>query len=361
MDITAEIHRLLDRSIYLILPFVLSLTAILLLEKIAPLVGMVDKPDARKFHLGEVPLMGGVAMFFSFAISVAILTPNSDNLILLSLAFAILLLGFIDDAVGIGSIVRLVLQIGVAYLMVVAGSIQIVHVGSIFGGENLTMSPGVSTVFTIVSVVGVLNAINMLDGLDGLASTILLQSFSALAILAFITNFYHDAAVLLILTGAIFGFYMFNARIFVPKAKIFMGDSGSMFLGFIFSWFLIKLTQYNAEPVSAIAAGWIFGLPLLDTVVVVANRLKRRQSAFTAGRDHLHHKLIDSVGFTVGRTVLYLGLVHLVFVLIGVVVSLQPDLEAAAFWLFIVIVFLHFIATPHLLNKVKDRKKVNFA
>ena len=296
MDITAEIHKLLDRSIYLILPFALSLSAILLLEKIAPIVGMVDKPDARKFHLGDTPLMGGVAIFFSFAISVATMTPNSDNLILLSLAFALLLLGFIDDAVGMGSIVRLVIQIGVAYLMVVAGDIQISHIGSIFGGENLTLPPGVSTVFTIVAVVGVLNAINMLDGLDGLASTILLQSFSALALLAVVSKFYHDAGVLLIMTSALFGFYMFNARIFIPKAKIFMGDSGSMFLGFILSWFLIKLTQYNAEPVSAVAAGWIFGLPLLDTVVVIANRLKRRQSAFAAGRDHLHHKLMDSVG-----------------------------------------------------------------
>jgi len=361
MDTTAQIHQLLDRSIYLILPFALSLTAILLLEKIAPLVGMVDKPDARKFHLGEVPLLGGVAIFFSFAVSVATLTPNSDNLILLSLAFSILLLGFIDDAVGMGSIVRLVLQIGVAYLMVVAGSIQIMHVGSIFGGENLTMAPGVSTVFTIIAVVGVLNAINMLDGLDGLASSILLQSFSALAILAIVNRFYHDGAVLLILTSALFGFYMFNARIFVAKAKIFMGDSGSMFLGFIFSWYLIKLTQYNAEPVSAVAAGWIFGLPLLDTVVVIANRLKRRQSAFVAGRDHLHHKLMDSAGLTVGRTVILMGLIHFIFVMVGIVVSLYPELEPIAFWLFILMVFFHFVATPYLLKKVTTKNKIHYA
>jgi len=134
-----------------------------------------------------------------------------------------------------------------------------------------------------------------------------------------------------------------------------------MFLGFIFSWYLIKLTQYNAEPVSAVAAGWIFGLPLLDTVVVIANRLKRRQSAFVAGRDHLHHKLMDSVGLTVGRTVFFMGLVHFIFVLIGIVVSLYPDLEAIAFWLFILMVIFHFVATPYFLMKVSAKDKINFA
>jgi len=136
-----------------------------------------------------------------------------------------------------------------------------------------------------------------------------------------------------------------------------MGDSGSMLLGFILVWFLITLTQGYEPPISPVVAGWIFGLPLLDTTVVMVNRIAARKSPFSAGRDHLHHRLLDS-GFSVNQTVLCVCAIHSVFVIIGMIANNHRELEPFLFMGFVLCVLLHCFITPIILTLVKRHQGI---
>ena len=350
MNSVAVVRFVLQEMVHFVMPFILCLCAILLLEKVAPGLGIVDKPSGRKKHSGSVPLVGGLAIFVAFSASIAMLLPASVLLFLLIFGLILVALGYFDDRYELSAITRIVVQAAVAMLMVLIVDLRIVHVGDLFGSGNVVLSYGVSLVFTVLCTIGVINSINMIDGVDGLAGTLLAMSLLAMAFIAFQSDFLVELKALVILGGAIAGFLCFNARLFVSEAKVFLGDTGSMFLGFCFCWFLISLSQGSQAPLSAVAAGWLFGLPLVDTVSVIVSRLVAGKSPMNPGRDHLHHQFIDA-GFSVNETVVNMALIHGVFVVIGVFVSAHTALEPFSFWLFVVVTVLHFFCTPKLIAR----------
>ncbi len=354
MENLAFIQDTLQRSVYVLLPFFVCLNVVMLLDRLAPHLGLLDRPDERKQHHGMVPLIGGPAMYVAIASASILLNFHFSVLIFLALGLVLIVLGIVDDRYDIPPVWRLLVQAMVAGVMVQVGGVQISQIGDLFGTGTVVMAGTASVIFTIICTIGVINAVNMIDGVDGLAGSILLMSFTGMTWLSLSGGNVLGAEMLTIFGGAILGFLCFNARVFVARARIFMGDSGSMLMGFILAWFFINLTQGEQPAMSAVTAGWVFGLPLIDTVSVMVGRLLDGRSPFHAGRDHLHHRLLDS-GLSVNATVLTMAAMHGLLVLIGVFGNGDATLEPLLFWGFVLLVVVHHYITPKLLGRVSAR------
>jgi len=184
MDIVSTLKFLLTNSVYFVLPFTLCMTAILLFDKIALSMGAVDRPNERKQHLSDVPVLGGVAIYLAFAGSVSLFLPGATHLVLLVLCLALVAIGLTDDLFDLHPLTRLVVQAAAAILMVTLADIRIWQIGDLFGSGQVPIPLFLSLVFTVVCAIGVMNSINMIDGVDGLAGTLLLISLLALGIIA---------------------------------------------------------------------------------------------------------------------------------------------------------------------------------
>ena len=333
-----------------LIPLVICVAIMLPLSRLAVAIDLVDKPDARKRHQNKTPLIGGIAVFLSSLAYLVPAAPSSQTFILLAIGFVLVVLGSIDDKLDLNAGLRLAIQAGAALAMIFWGGNQIFTVGNILFSDAVVMNTTASIIFTVVCTVGVINSINMIDGVDGLAGSTTLISFLALAFVAYQGGYASSLQILLCVSGAIVGFLVFNARLFYPSAKVFFGDAGSMFIGLMLLWFCIDLTQQADAPLSAVAAGWIFGLPLIDTVSVMVGRIVKGKSPFAAGRDHLHHQLIDS-GVGINSTVKFMAAVHALIVIIGLTFNSMKASEPFLFWIFVLIVVLHHFITPRLLAK----------
>ena len=326
-------------------------------EKFAPNWGMVDKPCDRKQHEGDVPLVGGIAIFCSMAFAVLFWQWQAGLLVLLLVGFSMVIVGIIDDLHALSAKLRLFIQVLLASVMFFFGDMRIEQLGSLFGGELIELSGVWSYAFTVVCAVGVINAVNMIDGLDGLAGSILMISFAALGALSMGSQ---NALVLFSLVGCLVAFLAFNNRVFRDNARVFLGDSGSMFLGLVLVWFFVQLTQGDKPALSSVSAGWIFGLPLMETISVMMGRLLDKKSPFHAGRDHLHHQL-RRAGLSVNKTVAIMLLIHMGLVSVGVFfANAGTHTDAYLFWAFVALTVLHFAASRFWLEPFATRAAENF-
>ena len=318
--------------------------------------GLVDKPIGRKQHAGDVPVVGGLSIYFATIIALFSAYLFSSALVPLLVGSALLILGVIDDRVGLRTVIRFPVQAATALVMMAVGGIGIESVGNIAGFGPVLFTGAASVVFTIVCTVGVINSINMIDGVDGLSGTIISITLATLAYFNYLAGDMASVALLLSLLAATLVFLIFyNSRLFRPRAAIFMGDAGSTLFGFVLVWYFIQLTQGEGAVLSPVAAGWIFGLPLLDTVVVMVGRVIKKQSPFAADRTHLHYRLQDA-GASVNQTVFILGALHLFMVLVGLMCNVSPIVaEPVFFWSFVLLVLSHFFFTPYILAEVKNR------
>jgi len=349
MDMLNFIQDNIYKLLYLVLPFLICINSLMLLVKFAPMLGLMDTPDSRKRHDGSIPLVGGLAMYLAIAVSCILIKPQFIVVFFLFLALILVVLGTLDDRFNLSVRYRFAVQIAVASIMVFGANLHIDSVGNILGNGPLILAGAFGTIFTIVCIIGVINAANMIDGIDGLAASVLLITFLGMGSLAISHDRMPSASMLAISCGALLGFLCFNARVLFAKAKVFMGDAGSMMMGFILAWFFITLTQGSEAPVSPVVAGWLFGLPLIDTVAVMIGRVRRKKSPFKPGRDHLHHLLVDR-GYTVNQTVTTLALAHGLLVLVGVFSNAHPALEPYLFWSFVTLVVVRFFFAERLLN-----------
>lgn len=194
--------------------------------------------------------------------------------------------------------------------------------------------------FSVVAYVGGINAMNMIDGADGMAGKMALISITGVALIFSLAG----AADLLPLTwamlGALLGFLFFNTRLFVKRAWVFMGDAGSMWIGLVLGWFMAQVTrgEISGEPALVF---WLFGVPLVDALVVMFRRVKKKNSPFYADRTHIHH-VLEAAGVSVKRMVLVLSLVQLVFVTIGVVFYLAEAPAWLVFWSFVLLLVAYY-------------------
>lgn len=262
--------------------------------------GWVAAPtQERHLHRNPLPRLGGVAIFLSLGCCMAVAAiwslrhPNLHSAhflhtmaTILGPASLVFLLGVYDDVRGVGPYIKFSVQ-GIAASMLYAGGLRIVNIPVVFGDRNLPWYVGLAC--TIIWVLAITNAFNLIDGLDGLAAGSALFS----TMVAFVVGLLHGPALVEVMTialaGAILGFLRFN---FNP-ATIFLGDSGSLLIGFLLS----ALALYGAQKAPTIVAIAIpvvsFGLPILETVLSIIRRLISGRPVFTADREHIHHKLLQ--------------------------------------------------------------------
>ncbi len=257
---------------------------------------IVDKPSRRKVHIRAIPTLGGFAMWFGFNIAnltAFYLVPSMRNdffmpLVGISAAtFIILIMGIYDDVHDLNAYIKLVIQIAAALILISFG-FEINIISDLSGAGKVSL--GVLSMFiTAAWIVGMINAINLLDGLDGLAAGVSGIAVFFLFISALQVSDIGPAALLcLSLLGAIAGFLPHN---FYP-AKIFMGNTGSMFLGIIISVISIAGFQKRTAIFTLLVPILIVAVPLIDTFVSILRRLVKRQPVFKADKEHIHHKLM---------------------------------------------------------------------
>jgi UDP-GlcNAc:undecaprenyl-phosphate/decaprenyl-phosphate GlcNAc-1-phosphate transferase len=284
--------------------FLMTFSFIIILEGLAKHIGLLDHPGGRKHHDGAVPLSGGLAMTLSFLLMILLfdpvpsayyfdLVPSGHYISLLAGALALGMVGALDDLYQLSVRSRFVAQALVVLIcMVMLGEVQLTSVGNLLGLGDI-QSGYAAIPLTIFCIVGVLNAFNFIDGIDGLAGGLAIIALSAFGAVAFVGNRLGAFTLLVPLIGIVLGFLSFNFRThWRARASVFMGSCGNMFLGFILCWFALDLSQGEQQVISPITAVWILGLPILDTVNVVVNRLMRGESPFVANRDHIHHLLL---------------------------------------------------------------------
>lgn len=302
-------------------------------------LGLVDHPNHRKRHEGAVPLIGGLALLIGYGAGV--ISAHGDwtpHWPLLVGTVVLAWVGLVDDLRQVSVRTRLAVQLAVA-LAAVGGGLQIDSLGNLLGTGTIQLG-WLAIPFTVLCIVLMINAINMLDGADGLAGSVTLLAASGLVALALIAGMREIAFVAVILVGALLGFLFFNLRSpWLPRARVFMGDSGSMVLGFLLAWLAIALTQ-NEGParIAPISVAWILLLPASDILAVFARRLRWRRSPMAGDRSHFHHVLLRS-GFSVPRVVSIIAVNQLLLVVAAIVLHLTGVPEPLQFAL-LVVVFL---------------------
>ncbi|KOS60754.1 undecaprenyl/decaprenyl-phosphate alpha-N-acetylglucosaminyl 1-phosphate transferase [Lysinibacillus agricola] len=306
----------------LIAAFVASILLTPLVKRLAFRIGAVDAPNYRKVHARIMPRLGGLAIFLAFLIAVAIFYPilihnENGSEFLLSIiigACIIVATGVIDDMREISAKAKLVGQLAAALIVIFVGGIQIEMVNLPFVGElNFGL---LSIPLTILWIVGITNAINLIDGLDGLAAGVSTIALITLAVMAFILSNMFVLAIASILAAATFGFLFYN---FHP-AKIFMGDTGALFLGFMIS-VLALLGFKNITFVALIIPVIILGVPISDTFFAIVRRVRMKKKWSDPDKSHLHHRLLD-MGFTHRQTVLIIYAIAMMFGIAAIIFSM---------------------------------------
>lgn len=258
--------------------------------------GLLDQPGGRKVHQVPVPRIGGIGMAIAFGVAIgiatlvspdlgatAVLRPNRALAILAGVSL-LLVVGIIDDTRGMRAMVKLVFQVAAATLAWMLG----LSVDALFGPWGIVYLGWISLPVTVVWVVAVINAINLIDGLDGLASAVVLTVLAAFGLLAAADGVDPTLPIIAATGGAAFGFLAYNLH----PASIIMGDTGSMFLGFVVAAVGISLTQDGLSPVPPWVPMIALGVPILDTLWAVVRRTARGDPFFLADRGHIHHQLL---------------------------------------------------------------------
>lgn len=296
--------------IYLILTFVVafvfSFAATPIAYRLAFKVGAVDVPkDKRRMHKKPTPRIGGIAIIFGFLVAICCFGRMTRELTAMLVGGAIIaVMGFVDDCKNLDAKLKFVIQIIAALVVMIGGNIRITVFTNpnIFSNSQYLVLPWwLSGIATIIWIVFITNAVNFIDGLDGLAAGVSAIMSVSLVFIAIRVGEYPVAVVGLAIMGACFGFLPFN---FNP-AKIFMGDTGSTFLGFILATLSIQGVFKSYAVISFAVPLLILGLPLFDAMFAMIRRIYHGQSPMSADRGHLHHRLID-MGFSQKQTVFIL-------------------------------------------------------
>jgi len=277
-----------------LLAFGVAVLLLRVLARVAFRIDLVDQPNERKDHHGAVPLIGGLAMFMAFSFAALTLpVPLAHFRSFFAGAALLVVVGVLDDMHELSSAARFAAQIIAALVMIHQGGVVLQDFGAIGWAGNWFELGNWSVPLTVFATVGVINALNMSDGMDGMAGSITLLVVISLGFVAWVAGDSNSVWLLLLLATVIFSFLLFNMRILGRKhALVFMGDAGSMFLGFVLAWFFVSLSQGEDRAMTPVTALWFFAVPLIDTVSQMLRRILKGRSPFAPDREHFHHVLL---------------------------------------------------------------------
>ena len=277
--------------IMLVVCFIASILLTPLVKKLAFKLGAMDKPEQRKVHQKVMPRMGGLAIYISFVIGALVINPDKAYHYPILLGSAIIIVtGMLDDIYNLSAKVKFLAQTLAAVIVVIWGGVQVEFINLPFGGK---LEFGFLDIpITILWIVGITNAMNLIDGLDGLASGVSSIALFTITGMAMIMGNGYVIAISSIVLAATLGFLLFN---FYP-AKIFLGDTGALFLGYIIA--VMSLLGFkNVTLISFVIPVIILGVPISDTFFAIIRRLVNKQPLMAPDKSHLHHCLLN-IGFT---------------------------------------------------------------
>ena len=278
--------------------FLLAVILVPFVAKMAVKIGAVDKPNERKVHTKVMPRLGGLAIYISYILVVIITQPLTMQTIGLLVGSTVLvILGILDDTKDLPAKLKLLVQIFAAAIVIACG-VRIEFMTNLFG-ENSIYLDALSLPITLIWIVGITNAVNLIDGLDGLAAGVAIIAAVAMAIVGWTYEQYLMASMAMILAGATLGFLKYN---FHP-AKIFMGDTGSLFLGFNLAVLATMGVAKSVTFISLIMPILFLGVPIFDTFFAILRRKMNNKPIFKADKGHLHHRLLH-MGISHRNTVL---------------------------------------------------------
>lgn len=329
-------------------------------KRIAEEVGAIDRPNERKFHAAETPRMGGLAIIFGFGFPLMLLAANghaaelvSKNLTYLFAVLAsgslIVGLGVYDDLLGSDAPKKFIVQTAAAIILVSFG-----FRFSSFSLAGFTIRLGIlGSVVSVIWIVGVINAVNFIDGIDSLATLVSITIAGAFGVIAIIRHDVFSLVIMTSLTGSLIGFYRWNR----PPAKIFMGDTGSLFIGLLLA--ACSIARPIKSPTALIVGGPMLALalPVLDTLIVMKQRFgaesaigARVTRMFNADRRHFHHILVEKYG-SITKAILSIWFITLLFA-VAAVLTVIEELRNTGYYVgvagFIAMLFLRYWFRRHL-------------
>lgn len=259
---------------------------------LAKRVGAMDIPkDKRRMHKEPIPRLGGLAIYIGFLAAVLLFCPSITPALrgILIGSVMIVVIGIMDDINALSALPKLLVQLAAAVVVVLHGVVISYLDNPLPWGPETFQLGWFAIPFTVIWIVGVTNAINLIDGLDGLAAGISSIASVSIFIIALLTSAPEIALIMAALCGACFGFLPYNYN----PAKIFMGDTGALFLGFILATMSVSGLFKASALISVAVPFLVLGLPIYDTLFAIGRRVVKRQSIMKPDRGHLHHRLID--------------------------------------------------------------------
>ena len=352
-----------------LLVFVAILAPVLLSLRMYPVIiylvkskNLMDEPVDRSMHTAKTPTLGGVGMFISFSLTLITLgmllgLSQADLIKLLSIVAAsitLMFLGIKDDLMGLAPRKKFMIQILAALMVIVLTDVRIASCYGLLGLEELPYFASVA--FSVFVFLALINAFNLIDGIDGLAGTIGIIVTATFGSFYLLNERYLMVIISFALIGALLGFLRFNLS---TRRKIFMGDSGSMFIGFILAYQAISFLEFNATvvtpytiAVAPIMAMAILSFPILDTVRVFIVRIAQKKSPFIADRNHIHHKLLD-MGLSHKKATLTLGIINILAIALAFLIK-DLYINLQLYLLVLVVPLLYF--SPWLLFRPASKK-----
>lgn len=314
----------------------ISATAVLFaLRKAAKKIGLVDKPNKRKLHQGAIPLVGGistciiVSQFLTFRPEII----EYSELFVVSIV-VLTLVGALDDKFDLSVGLRIAIQALLSIVMMHSTGIELNSLGNLFGLGNVQLG-WLSSIVTVFAVIGAINAFNMVDGIDGLLGGLSIVTFGALAFLLNVESQHGLAYLCVIFITALLPYILMNLGMLGRERKIFMGDAGSMMIGFTVVWLLLGASQTQSQtlmrPVTAL---WLIAVPLMDMAAIMIRRIRRGDSPFKPDREHLHH-IFQRLGLGPKQTLVVICMIALGFAGFGIYAETVNISEATMFYLFI--------------------------
>ncbi|ELA9571872.1 UDP-N-acetylglucosamine--undecaprenyl-phosphate N-acetylglucosaminephosphotransferase [Vibrio parahaemolyticus] len=340
--------------------FFSSFATLFLMRKVAKRVGLVDKPNIRKLHKGAVPLVGGISICLVLA---QFLTFNPDIIehswLYLLCICALTAIGAIDDKIDLSFKVRMGVQAILSIIMMKVAGIELHSLGDMFGFGEVSLG-WIGSFITILAVIGAINAFNMVDGIDGLLGGLSIVTFGALAYLLKVDSQHGLAYLCVVIVVAMLPYIFMNLGILGRERKIFMGDAGSMMIGFTVIWLLLGVSQAESKPLMRpVTALWLIAVPLMDMAAIMIRRIRRGDSPFKPDREHLHH-IFQRMGLSSKQTLVTICGIATLYAAFGIYGEMAGISEAAMFYTFIACFIVYSILLAHVWRITSYlRKKLN--
>jgi len=340
----------------LILALVITLVITPMVRKLAIYLGAMDAPSKRKVHTEPMPRMGGLAIFVSFWISVfATQEITTQVLALFAGSLVIVISGIWDDCKNIKPWIKLVFQFAAAAIAMIYGGVRVEFISQPII-EGFVFLKWLWIPVTFFWIVGLTNAVNLIDGLDGLAAGVSAISALAIGIVTYINGFYEMGNLAFILAVATAAFLKYN---FHP-AKLFMGDTGALFLGYTLAVISVLGMTKTTTAVTFFLPIIVLEVPIFDTLFAIVRRVINKKPIFGADKDHLHHRLL-AMGFSHTKAVLVVYAVCITLSISAILISMLPNRLGLVFAAIVTIIMVLMAGETGLLGnkKVKSVKVDN--